>query len=516
MQLWALVFEGDWSVTDYAAYGNRVAWQMTEMPQYPDLSESDYQRRWRELDRAVLAKAVPVNATPETIVGDLAANTYDAAKACGLANTEDPYRDGPFDHYGHQFDHYSQFGGVWLASAVTDRRLNDGSTVAEAGLTDGDLIVLCVARHTGIGYMLGPASHPDKLFQNLQLVANVQRMATPKLWGVLLYTDGDAELAIYVRTHFDELNALSGPLLGIFVVERPQSWASAKHYWQQHLDPPLLRMFSAMRWLSWKPYDRHLCYEIARELGVLPSQLPCLVIFRGADPTGTLIFPIELASHAYLRGLFGEIERTIGQDSRSYNVEEALERSRYHGQRYSDLNALADRPQDVISTMKSTKVVDDAAFDRLASAQRRILDELRRHRSPGVTTYEFRGYNVFTHEGDHPMTENFNFHGQTTFINRPVNTIIQDFQRVYAPSPEREQLAELLRLVLTSASLRDAEKEQAAEDIHRVARELAAAKPDKESVKSKLTTLQNALSKAVDIAKPALTITAELIKIFTG
>ncbi|MGA4877077.1 hypothetical protein [Streptomyces lydicamycinicus] len=58
------------------------------------------------------------------------------------------------------------------------------------------------------------------------------------------------------------------------------------------------------------------------------------------------------------------------------------------------------------------------------------------------------------------MTENFTFYGQTTFINRPVDTVIRDFQNTHGSVPHEEDLAALLRAVL-AAPLNEADREQA-------------------------------------------------------
>ncbi|MEU3987847.1 hypothetical protein [Streptomyces platensis] len=100
--------------------------------------------------------------------------------------------------------------------------------------------------------------------------------------------------------------------MGILVLERPASWAGARRYWRQTLEPPLFRAFSALRWLAWQPYDKHRCHDIARALHIPPSQLPCLALFRGADTTQRLVFPLQDTSPTAFRRLFGAITEAIG------------------------------------------------------------------------------------------------------------------------------------------------------------------------------------------------------------
>ncbi|QKW40988.1 hypothetical protein HUT06_40835 [Actinomadura sp. NAK00032] len=109
------------------------------------------------------------------------------------------------------------------------------------------------------------------------------------------------------------------------------------------------------------------------------------------------------------------------------------------------------------------------------------------------------------------MVENFNFHGQTTFINRPVNTVIQDFQNTHSALPGQEHLAELLRLVLSSSDLPDQDKEEAANVIQGVAVDLDRAEPDEAAAKTKLEMLRTGLTHAADIAGPASTILTSIL-----
>ena len=111
----------------------------------------------------------------------------------------------------------------------------------------------------------------------------------------------------------------------------------------------------------------------------------------------------------------------------------------------------------------------------VASAEERIKQALEpRTLDPSKntgTTYVFNGFNTVLSEGA-AMSDNFNFYGQTTFINRPVDTVIQDFQNTYSSTPGQGELSQLLRLVLSSKNLPDDAKEEAATTIHEVAGDL--------------------------------------------
>lgn len=107
------------------------------------------------------------------------------------------------------------------------------------------------------------------------------------------------------------------------------------------------------------------------------------------------------------------------------------------------------------------------------------------------------------------MTENFNFHGPTTFVNKPVDTVVQNFQNNYATA-SGEQLAALLRLVLTSADLPEQDREEAARLVHEAAASTAPA-----TVESKLSKVGRIVARAADIATPAAAIVTSVTSMFT-
>jgi hypothetical protein len=317
-------------------------------------------------------------------------------------------------------------------------------------------------------YELMPAADPAQVFAQLQF-AEQKAAKTRKLHGVLLYTDADVELATFVRTHFDELNALSGELFQISVFERPQKWRTAKRYWKDSLDPDLYRMLSALQWLKWTPYDKLGAYEVARELGVPSGDLPCLVLRLPGGHTGDrFVFPVLNAGLEEFRRLLGDLSQVLHSESEE-----------------TDLRA------------------------RLAAASRRLRAEVVPSTS-GAGSFEFKGATVFIHSGGQAMTENFNFHAQTTFINRPINTVITDFQNSHGTDTD---LATLLQLVLTSEQLTDDQREQVAQLIHEVAGELDISTPDTSKTRNQLDRIKTTVSKAADIATPALTIIAKVLEL---
>ncbi|MFD8387385.1 hypothetical protein ACFV2X_54465 [Streptomyces sp. NPDC059679] len=109
------------------------------------------------------------------------------------------------------------------------------------------------------------------------------------------------------------------------------------------------------------------------------------------------------------------------------------------------------------------------------------------------------------------MPENFYFQGEnTTFINRPQDTVIRDFQNAHGTAIRADDLTQLLRLVLTSRDMAAADREEAASTIHDIARIGSGSLLDPAAASTRLERLRALLSSSADIAQPALTLLASL------
>ncbi|WP_328326216.1 hypothetical protein OHA70_37525 [Kribbella sp. NBC_00382] len=455
MRLYVAVREGD--LVGYSAFGEDIAWLMADSEVFDRSAPA--RQRWEKLDQTVGSVACSVEVGEALSIRELTATALTAAQAAGLV--ADPLED-------------LELLQIWLEDAATGQVFELDETVSAAGLLDDDVVVLCI-EHPPMGmYELLPAPNPTQVFAQLQY-AELKTAKTTKLHGVLLYTDADVELATFVRTHFDELNALSGELFQISVLERPQKWRTVKRYWKDSLDPDLYRMLSALRWLNWTPYDKLGAYEVARELGVRPGDLPCLVLqLRGGDSRDRFVFPVRNADLGAFRELLGDLSRILN-----------------------------DEGQGVSENLPARLALRKS----LMAAGQRLRAEVVPAAAGG---FEFKGATVFIHSGGQAMTENFNFHGQTTFINRPVNTVITDFQNSHGAGTD---LAGLLRLVLTSEQLTDEQREQVAQLINEVAGELDTGAPDGGKTRTQLERIKTTVSKAADIATPALTIIAKVLEL---
>lgn len=527
------VREGDWSVVSYASYGARFSRALDTMIASGEFEGDSTTARWHELDRrtgqGTFTLSVPDSDRTTMTVGDLTARCLNEARRLGAA------RPGPVapgrGSRGRSPRHDESVLGVWLSDAATDERLPAGLTLDRAGLLDGDLLVLSVEHPARASYEMGAPRNPDQLFRWLQLAENsAAPSGGPRLWGVLLYTDADVELATYVRTHFDDLNALSGPATRVFVVERRADRRQAKKYWRRHLEPELYRVMSTMHWLRWTPYDPQGAYEVAARLGLDPQALPCLVFFRppgDGEEHEKVVFRIEHTSTAYFRTLFGSVNRALRSVTPTVrSPEEAGARAPRYGPTserhpYTSLlprtDTYAPAADAVESLLASGPATDDTALRAVREAEAAIKAELAKLVPPPPGLTVSNSLVVLPRPAGAAVPDNFSFHGEhTTFVNRPRSTVIRDFQNTYATAAHAEDLTGLLRLVLESRDTPAPAREEAAAAIHDLARLGAEPERDVPATTARLERLRTLLASSADIAQPALAILASLGAFFAG
>ncbi|NEN92334.1 MAG: hypothetical protein F6K48_26920 [Okeania sp. SIO3H1] len=85
--------------------------------------------------------------------------------------------------------------------------------------------------------------------------------------------------------------------------------------------------FSLSRWLfETKPFNRNESYDIARQLDILPEQLPCLVLLPPLTEISgreKIIIPIQEVSANYFRKIFSTLEKIVKQ-AKDKNKYEAI------------------------------------------------------------------------------------------------------------------------------------------------------------------------------------------------
>lgn len=511
MQIHVAVRQGSWLFTEDTPFGSghldeiETLLRVAGAARAPDDDNAD----WRELDALLLRRTVAVDTDGCATVGALTRRCLTAAFHAGLARPAKGVRTPV----------------AWITDSASGRKLPAVRPLTETDLADGDLLVLNIVEEeensTTDGAM-GMAPNPAALFQRLQLTANAEDAhAGPRLFGVLLYTDADVELATYVRTHLDDLNALSGPATRIFVVEKQRGPDAVKQYWRRHLEPEVYRVLAPLRWLDWQPYDAQGAYEVADVLGIDPALLPCLVLLApehtAAGAPGRadrIVFPVHEATPAWFRMLFGHLTRLIGPTARPPAVS-SDERS------FRRLLHFFDTPISVQTAVRrlnaappADRAADSEAFARVRAVEQAVRDALV-PASVAVARPEnhFTDCRVVIHSGTSgaTVTENFYFQGaNTTFINKPVDTVVRDFQHTYAQAPAQDDLTRLLALVLTSRDLPDADREEAAGAVHDLARITAEPEPDTATARTRLQRLREILASGADIAQPALAIVASV------
>lgn len=253
------------------------------------------------------------------------------------------------------------------------RRLKYKASLEEEGIKDGDLLGLMLRYHTPFHAMMGRVATSAEMFRRISSQTESPPQANkPYIWGALLYTDDDKELATYVRKHIATLNVLSGNLMGVFVIEKHQDdLRLSLNYWKEFLQEKFFIIWSTMGWLSTKPYDKNQAYEIASKLGVYPDQLPCLVLFDNLARIPKLVFPIVSPSTDYFRKLFSSLYRSLDSNK------------------------------------------SDKDFDILEKQYKAIIEEIIRDQPTEIANDRTQ----------------YNFYGETVFINRPKGQIdFSDFQ----------------------------------------------------------------------------------------
>lgn len=125
--------------------------------------------------------------------------------------------------------------------------------------------------------------------------------------GVLLYTDEDEKLSLYIREHFDALDKLTGDWCTLYLLENPSpKWRKANHNWKKIIESRL-----NANWFRSKPYDKSEAYDIARQLNVESSNLPCLVLISPTNLSEKLVLQIKEVSPDYFRKLFSTLEKLV-------------------------------------------------------------------------------------------------------------------------------------------------------------------------------------------------------------
>lgn len=206
------------------------------------------------------------------------------------------------------------YGASFRQTIISSDSLNkfrqQGANFSEADLSKANIQSCC--------HGMGPIRDKKEFFENLfswknQEVFNEsikksfslsERSYIP---GVLLYTDEDDELSIYIREYFDFLDKLTGDWCTIYLLENPSpKWRKANQNWKERAKSGL-----HTNWFRSKPYDKSEAYDIARQLDIESSSLPCLVLISPSNLSEKLVLQIREVSPDYFRKLFSTLEKLV-------------------------------------------------------------------------------------------------------------------------------------------------------------------------------------------------------------
>lgn len=447
MRLDVEVREGDWATTSYSSLASNLGSRLLSQLR---ADSADPSAVWSSIETELLSQLVEVEVDPGSKVADL----------WGRQLTGQGHWRGRLG-----LGRRSQMRGpsevtMTFVELPTYRSLAPTDTLKAAGLEDGDAVAILREHPAYAGYMLAPVPDPMEFIRALILPADDLPVASDYIWGVLLYTDEDVEVARYIRSHFADLNSLSGRVLRIGVVEKPDDWSAAKRYWKQHLDRREYRLYSNLRWLGFRPYDRSRMYEVAERLGVAPTELPCLVLFDSADRRDKLVFPISGATPSTFRRLFGAIRSAIKDTPQPLTGSRGRDADEDFDNWFDDDDEVRvpdeATPQPLGSSSQSPgyddfddwphddQLAEGASDDRTGPVgPKRGYDAIK-------STYD-ELLAAIAESPSEPMAGVYNFYGHTLFINKPGGqVVVQDGQATGFGAEDGENVERKLQLPRTN------------------------------------------------------------------
>lgn len=240
---------------------------------------------------------------------------------------------------------------------------------------------------------------PPTLIDFLHLVNDSVVKSNSDLQVALLYTEADTELSYFMRQSFSDLHILSGSNFRVYAIEKLcnyENLTEAIHFWKSMLSERLYVLWSALGWLSTKPYDKAQAYKIGEILGVKPSQFPCAVLFDAPDPSRAMIFPIIKPYANFFRSLFTDLDEILG------SVEQELGKSRKEllkEQLYAAIDLSSENSQEDSAVKFELYDLVSKQYQRLRED---IIKSVEAKRDGGVKEYTFNGKTVFVNnpEGD--------------------------------------------------------------------------------------------------------------------
>lgn len=192
-------------------------------------------------------------------------------------------------------------------------------------------------------------------------------MTEDRLSFLFLYSDADKELSVFIRENFIELERISmigGNWCDLFILEKPPlDWRDAKLYWKEILKAEAYEVFSILKLLTTKPYDKNEIYELAEKLEVSTKELPCIILFSSKSPFNFLLIPLrnKTIEINYFRDLFESIQEFIEIEERKFpdfdrvriNFQEMLEVSN----KYDKQNVKNEYQRKMLEVLENSKFI---------------------------------------------------------------------------------------------------------------------------------------------------------------
>jgi hypothetical protein len=204
-----------------------------------------------------------------------------------------------------------------------------------------------------------------------------------KYLGIMLYTDEDNELSQYVRLHYSLLHKMTGDLLCLNIIEQPHllKGVSAKNYWKSKLSSQVYTTLNFIGYTNYKPYNSADIYDIVKKFGISTAEMPCIMIFSNFEKDEKIIIKISGDLVGFFRALVACIE--------------AVDR-------------------EIINLKENGKVSIEGTFMKFSYFQKRFT--------------ELWSETFLKNEANKKSTYQYDFKGNTVFVNNPSGTIIfKDF-----------------------------------------------------------------------------------------
>jgi hypothetical protein len=223
----------------------------------------------------------------------------------------------------------------------------EDKSLAALGIQSGDLAVLYVEGAGGYPAMISSVSDSlaDRVITRRSLddffATAMTRENMPQDWcslnrdawdfsagktgpkplcigAVLLYTEEDRDIAVYVRQYYAVIHTMSGCYLTFYTFEHcpeatPDQQSDLRDFWSRAIAPRILAVWKQFGLTRTKPYPSKEIYAISESLGIQASHLPCVLLFREWSNVNNdrILLPIRGPVHLFFRQLCSDVRLTL-------------------------------------------------------------------------------------------------------------------------------------------------------------------------------------------------------------